>query len=127
MRATPRFFSLIFLGCLASGCQHKPQPPSEPTLAEQVADVRSGQSDRIQLEQHAVTDADVAQIGSLEHLQALLLDHAPLTPAGIKVLSRLPRLEHLKLREAAIDDEGAGYLANIESLQILNIPQARLT
>jgi len=108
---------LVFTGCGSA--------PSEPTLAEQIAAVRAGQSDRIQIEHTVLTDDDLRQITELTQLRELLLDNAEsrFTASGINYLSGLPKLEHLRIRGGGIDDKALIHLAGLESLKILNVPQ----
>jgi len=99
--------------------------PSEPTLAEQIASVRAGQSDRIQVEQALLTDDDLRQITRLGPLRELLLDNADsrFTAAGIDEINGLPKLEHLRIRGTGVDDKALSHLSGLESLKILNVPQ----
>lgn len=106
-----------------AGCQQEPQ---EPTLEQQAAAVRAGESDRILIETRAIGDDDLQQVTGLENLRELLLDNprCRFTAVGLRQLIGLPKLEHLRIRGSGVDDEALAHLAGLESLVILNVPQA---
>jgi hypothetical protein len=129
------FVLLAFLLASLCGCaKHEEQPrvvlPQdlvEPTLAEQIAAVERGQSDRIHLIQGVVGDDDLPRIIALKALRELLLDNSQITSAGVEQLQSLPNLEHLRLRGRPLDDAALSAAAEIQSLRILNLPHGDFT
>jgi hypothetical protein len=126
---------LVFCAAaLIAGCNPAPPPAApiasnEPALAEQIAQARSGATDRIQLENHPVSDEDLAKLTDLPSLAVLLLDHDDnaITDVGLAHLSGLSNLIHLRIRAARITDDGIEHLLPLENLRILNLPRADLT
>lgn len=70
-----------------------------------------------------MTDAMLAQVTRLEHLEALTLDHCDaLTGTGLRTLARLPHLKHLSLAGCpAVDDDSLAVLRELSSLETLSI------
>jgi hypothetical protein len=129
--AAQSVFLFLFVVAIV-GCGVKAQQPAaeaEQSLAVQLAAVREGVSDVIQLEHATLTDRDLAAIGELPNLRVLQLDdpRASFSAAGIAHLTRPAGLEHLRIRGQGIDDAALGEIANIQSLRILNVPQATIT
>jgi hypothetical protein len=122
--------SALVAAGLSLGC-HAPvrdaAEPAESSWDDQIARVRSGQSDRIQIEQTPLTDDDLQRLAGLANLRELLVDHAQstITAAGIKRLAELPRLEHLRLRGPGLDNAAVAAIAELKSLRIVNVPRAR--
>jgi hypothetical protein len=112
----------------ASGCGGRAVDVSasvEPTLIAQVALVRAGESDRIQIEQSALFDGDLGIVAGLANLRVLLIDHpqSHFSAEGLKQLAGMASLEHLRIRGSGIDDAALAQLAEIKSLRVLNLPQ----
>jgi len=120
-------FVLAVVGCGANAEQSAGE--TEQPLAAQMAAVRAGVGDTIQLEHTPLTDRDLATIGELKKLRVLLLDdpRGRFSAAGIGQLTRLAGLEHLRIRGRGIDDAALAEVARIRSLRILNVPQATIT
>jgi hypothetical protein len=121
----PAILLLVFtVGCNSG--EHATAEPTELSLAEQVAAVRSGKSDRIQLEQTPLSDDDLQGMSELSNLRELLIDdvRSKVTAAGVKQLAALPKLEHLRIRGGGIDDAALAAIMELKSLHILNVPQA---
>jgi Leucine-rich repeat (LRR) protein len=74
-----------------------------------------------------VTDLGLAKLGKLTKLRRLNLSGARLTPAGLKVLARMP-LEHLSLWNCeALDDAAASVLAEIPTLTNLDLSLTKVS
>ncbi len=143
IKAVMPFTSLVLVGVLLTGgCNRKtPQPPqrlaqsqpqsqaqvvAEPSLDDQIAAVRAGNSDAIK-SSALITDADLARIAELPGLRELLLEETQITDAGVLSLSGLPDLEHLRLRGARVDNAGLAHLCQFQKLRILNLPHEKFT
>ena len=72
--AMPPYLCALVLAILA-GCSAPADPNAELNLAAQIAQVRNGTTDRIQIEQSPLTDADLEQLADLTTLRELLIDH----------------------------------------------------
>ncbi len=119
---------LLCVVCCSVGCgEPKEQLIPEPTWEAQIAAVKKGESDRIDVTQPAIGDEQIQQLEGLDQLRELLIEKGKMTSASLPVLTKLPRLEHVKLRGAVIDDQGFRHLCAIHSLKRLNLPQADLT
>ena len=119
-------FALAQVGCETAGTHSR---SSEPTLAKQVADVRAGTSDRIQLTRTPVNDNDLAAIHELTGLRELLIDDARscVTATGLEHLAGLAKLEHLRLRGTGCDDAALAEVARLPELRVLNVPRGEFT
>jgi internalin A len=74
-----------------------------------------------------VTDLGLAKLGKLTKLRRLNLSGARLTPAGLKVLARMP-LERLSLWNCqALDDAAASVLAEIPTLTNLDLSLTKVS
>jgi len=105
------------------------QASVEPNFAAQLAEVKSGQRDGIQIERQPIDDEQLQLLTDTEGLEVLLLDHPEnkINDAGIAAIATLPDLMHLRLRATNLDDASAAKLALVTSLQILNLPQSNLS
>lgn len=69
-----------------------------------------------------LSDQGVSYLCNLRTLKSLMLERADLTPAGCKLLSRLPSLSWLSLAfSAKIDDQSIKELAGLRNLEILDL------
>lgn len=124
--------SLFQTGCGDQATSNEPsdeaskQIEAEDSLATQIQNVRSGQSDAIILRHTPLGDDDFAKLADLKLLRQLEIDHCRATQVGVQYLTHLPKLEHLKLR-GGIGDEALRQLARISSLRILNLPLAQFS
>lgn len=130
---------LVALNLLCGGCSNAPADldlpgssavvSSEPTLAEQLAAVVSGKSDKVQLTSTPVDDTICESLLKTPEIAILQFDHAEnsLSATGLKGLRSLPSLIHLRIRSGLIDDAAADEISQIKSLVILNIPQTTIT
>jgi hypothetical protein len=72
-----------------------------------------------------ITDASLARLGQLQHLNSLTLDGSEVTDAGLAHLKGLTQLESLRLDGSArITDAGLGHLKELKSLKILSLGAA---
>jgi hypothetical protein len=119
----------IVAGCNIPSPSTAPGVSEEPSLDQQITQVRSGATDRIQLEHHPVSDDDLAKLTDLPALAVLLLDDDDnaITDAGLARLGGLSNLMHLRIRGARITDDGIEHLLPLEKLRILNLPRADFT
>jgi hypothetical protein len=101
--------------------------PSELSLAQQMAAVRSGEADEIRVELTAFTEGEFQALAGLENLRTLILDDptAFLSPAALAAFDDLPRLEHLRVRGGGLGDSALAQIARLKSLRILNLPRAQ--
>ncbi len=102
---------------------------TQPTLAEQVANVRDGRSAIIRITDAAITPEQLSELTTLNQLQDLLLDAGGIDDDSLQFLNNLSQLEHLRIRQAELTDSGIEQLdpTKIPKLKILNLPQAKLS
>ena len=103
------------------------QSPPELSWEAQLAAVKSGEADQIEVTKQAIGDEELKQLAGLDSLRELLLDKGTMTSAGLASLTRLPKLEHVRIRGARIDDEGFRLICAMPALKRINLPQADLT
>ena len=117
------------VSAVAAGCTRHGSSSQELSLASQIAAVKAGQSDQIQVEHAPLCDDDLAALAGLEKLSALLLDHpqSQFSASGLEALAELPALTHLRIRGHGIDDDALAQIARLKPLQILNVPNATFT
>lgn len=124
--------SLFQAGCRENVTSDEPsdeaskQIESEDSLATQIQQVRSGQSDAIILRHKPLCDDDFAKLADLKPLRRLEIEECRVTHVGVQYLTNLPKLEHLKLR-GGIGDEELQQLAKISTLRFLNLPLAQFS
>lgn len=125
------WYTVIGLALLitTTGCLPPLGPSGEGSLGEQLAAIKAGYSDEIEITVTSISDDDLAQLASAPGLRVLLIDHpdSQITAAGIKHLGGLASLKHLRLRGPGIDDVALTEIANLKSLQILNVPRGTFT
>ncbi len=102
---------------------------TEPTFADQIADVQAGKTTTLHITQSPITAAQIAELARLSQLQTLMLDAGGVADDTLYWLNALHQLEHLRIRQATLTDAGVEQLdpATISQLKILNLPQATLT
>lgn len=95
----------------------------------QLAALRAGESSRIYLVSEPLTADGVKQLAGESQLLDLLLDAGGPSDADLAIIGKLANLEHLRIRKSQISDAGIESLcdASHSQLQILNLPQARIT
>ena len=120
---------LAFVGCAKPSVTEPQSASAESSFAAQVAAVRAGESDRIQIEQGTLSDQDLAELNGLDQLAELLIDdpNSRISAAGLKHLVSLPGLSHLRIRSGSIDDACLAEISEIKSLRILNLPRGTFT
>ena len=129
---------LLALLALSAGCAQDAPPPAasvatvEPSWAEQVADVRAGRSDEIRCDAAVPAERLRDLSRGCEGLRTLFVT-LPVRPDGTVPADDLAaafdgvrRLRWLKLSGPA-DDATAAAIARLRELEILNLPDARLT
>jgi hypothetical protein len=123
--------SPIILSLLAlPGCTPPPAPKvTEPSLAEQIATVRTSSTDIILIESTPVSDEDLELLEEIPGLRVLQFDHADnaLTDAGMAKLAEMTQIQHLRIRGGNIGDEGLKTLSTMPNLRMLNLPQGKFT
>jgi len=68
-----------------------------------------------------ITDADLASLGGLSHLQLLTLEQCAITDEGVKEIAMLRTLEALTLGACPITDASLAHLGSLKSLASLNL------
>jgi hypothetical protein len=129
LRTQHLVFALLLL-LSASGCSRpKPMTLAEPSFVQQLASVKAGHSQTIDVSSWWVLDADIVQLADATALRALLIDYpeSRITAAGLKHLADLPNLEHIRLRGPGVDDKALAEIGNIVSLRILNLPRGEFS
>ncbi|MGB7324436.1 MAG: hypothetical protein WBD31_06160 [Rubripirellula sp.] len=74
---------------------------------------------RMMMAESPVTDAHLIQVASFHHLNAIFLEHTPVTNDSLKHLSGLTKLRKLSLGSTRVDDRGLVTLASLKHLQWL--------
>jgi len=80
-----------------------------------------------------ITDATLATLGSLPHLQKLDLGHTQkltrktITDAGLVHVAQLAELRRLSLGGDDITDSGVSHLAGLSNLESLNLERTRVS
>src|SRR5262245_27835640 len=75
-----------------------------------------------------VTDADLKELGGLDHLTHLSLsDTAENTDAGLKCVAAMEGLTHLELSGAGVTDKGLKHLAGMKGLTHLCLDNTEVT
>lgn len=98
-------------------------PGGSGSFAEQIAAVRQGHSDRIDVAA-APAAADWHALRGLAGLRVLVLREGIATDAEAEILTTLPDLERLVLRESPLSDDGLRSLGRCRQLRDLNVPHA---
>ena len=75
----------------------------------------------------AVTDAGLANVAGLSHLEFLTLSSTPITDTGLTNLTGLSRLQQLNLGDTAIGDVGLACLADLLRLRTLILQNTHVT
>ena len=73
------------------------------------------------------SDEEIALVTRVRSLHTLLLDHSPVTDAGLVHLSRLRNLEVLSLFNTQVTDEGLASLSGLVKLRHLNLTDTQVT
>lgn len=135
MRSEITNLVLLFTASLLGvGCRPEPEPPvaAEPAASarswsEQIAAVRSGDATRISVTEETIDDREFAELAEgCASLVMLEIDHADIPQTALQLLHDLPALRRLKLG-CPVDDAGARHIAAVSTLEILNLPDARIS
>lgn len=122
--------AIMTLGCDAGGRGSAPPAPAEVAAAESFADqvalVRTGQSNRIEVDVPPPA-AEWESLSGLAGLRVFILRAGIATDAEAAILATLPDIERLVLRDSPLSDEGFTRLAAITTLRDVNVPQAACT
>jgi hypothetical protein len=100
----------------------------EPTFAEQAAEVRSGDSDVIRLDDTLVRDADLAALDDLHNtLRRINLSRTEITDAGMARIAACNKLEQLRLSSLQVTDAGIAELSGLTDLRFLHLLDMPIT
>ena len=75
----------------------------------------------------AVSDAGLANISRLKHINTLRLDGTNVTDQGVKQIARLPELQSLHLAGTAVSNDGIPALSNSTNLRTLGLTGTEIT
>lgn len=81
----------------------------------------------LNLAETSIGDADLKKVGSLTSLRTLNLSYTKVRGSGCSKLRTLKRLEELDLTGLDIDSRHLGFVMDLEDLQVLLIPDARMS
>jgi hypothetical protein len=105
----------------------EPQLPAEASFSKQVANVRAGKTDRIDVRSDAVTVEELAQLQELSTLTWLRLEQTPVTDEGVATLLGLRELEILNLPQAQFTDAALAQLKQLPKLELLQFGSPNVT
>jgi hypothetical protein len=103
--------------------------PPEPSLSEQVAAVKTGQSQIIELRRTDVTLKELDSLAGLDGLRELVLTRSQFGDEGLATIAQYapPELERLVLGDVDATDAGLARLAPLKNLKALNLGTTRVT
>ena len=97
------------------------------TVAPRVERDKDGHVTRLLLNDMKLSPADVAELGSLEHLRVLWLLRTNFTDGDLAHLKRCKRLEHLNLTSTEISDDAIETILELERLKSLCLGDVNIT
>lgn len=101
---------------------------SRSVLFEQYCDeIKREQLKKLHVTEFEVDDAMIAGIGDLQTLETVIMDKGVVTDASMAAIASLPHLQHLRLRLSPVNDEGLKQLSKCQSLWYVNLPHAACT
>ncbi|MCL2648222.1 MAG: M48 family metalloprotease [Phycisphaerales bacterium] len=86
-----------------------------------------GHLERLVLSHTEITDEGLAQAAEWKKLRDLILDDAPITDAGLVHLERLTELRKLNLRQTKISDAGLSHLKRLLKLDLVDVSDTGVT
>ncbi len=91
--------------CVEPATEMPPQPvgvSADPSFAEQAEAVRDGKSEQIRVDDQLVTDDDLRHLAGLEDkLRRINLSRTTITDAGLAQIAAMKHLQQLRLASAA--------------------------
>lgn len=125
------FLFVAMTSFLFVGCSPTPDPikvnPNEKSWEEQVAELKSGSTDQIEVTVSPVIDDQLEQLMGNTQLRKLMLDQGSITDRSGETLASFKNLLQLRLRESPLTDITMEEIRKLESLMFLNLPQADIT
>lgn len=122
---------IYLLGLNCSGCNSSPEQtrinPNEKSWETQVAELKAGTSDQIEITATAVVDEQLEQLMGNQQLRKLILDQGSITDRSGETLASFKNLLQLRLRESPLTDISLEEINKLPSLMFLNLPQADIT
>lgn len=123
---------LLFTSCLhQAGCNSSTETvrvnPNEKSWEEQVAELKAGSTDQIEITATPVIDDQLEQLMGNTQLRKLMLDQGSITDRSGETIASFKNLLQLRLRESPLTDISLIEINKLESLMFLNLPQADIT
>ncbi|MEX2118996.1 MAG: hypothetical protein WD847_05235 [Pirellulales bacterium] len=127
---------LAFVAGGLAGCrQHAPSPSAGPVggpsarqrISESAAQVASGATRKIELDDVEVGDDDLKALGDMPALVELRLPKSRITDRGLAHLAALVELERLVLGETTVTDAGLQRLGKLSRLKTINFQTSHVT
>ncbi len=87
----------------------------------------AGQVIEVDLGETAATDAVLAHLVGLAHVQEISLYQTKITSGGLVYLKKLTKLKRLFLNDTAVGDEGMTSLSGLVNLQTLGLSGTKIT
>lgn len=121
---------LFLLAALVCGCRSSDTPkpnPNEKSWDAQVAELKSGSTDQIEITAEPVIDDQLEQLMGNTELRKLILDQGSITDRSGETLASFKNLLQLKLRESPLTDVSMIEINKLQALMFLNLPHADIT
>ncbi len=114
---------------LLAGCQQPAAPDLDipASLSDQLAEVRAGRRELIELTGETVHDKTIEPMRHVRGVTRVVIDKSELSAAGLAVLATIPELEQLVIRGKAVDDEGLSQIVLSRNLRVLNLPRTTVS
>ena len=121
-----RWLIVCATAAVAAGCGPAQQPAKsgpaaqlETSFEEQLAAVRSGEVDRIEIRFRALSMDELAELQQLTDLKQLRLEQTPITDEGVELLLNLRELKILNLPRARFTDRALARFRQFSKLELL--------
>jgi len=121
------FTSFLHLAGCNSSSETVRVNPNEKSWEEQVAELKAGSTDQIEITATPVIDDQLEQLMGNTQLRKLMLDQGSITDRSGETLASFKNLLQLRLRESPLSDISLIEINKLESLMFLNLPQADIT